>query len=147
MDAGTFKGCLRSGNCLKWFKRKKMIDVSAASPWVEPAQGLIRPTTQHPLPLLSVPLTPHNCRIFSHYSGADRWASFCISAVHFLKSEKPIHLWQTQEESEEEEVRAKEKLQYFSSFFFFSSPFSSLLHIACVQVWVEGLRAPQPHLH
>lgn len=54
MDAGTFKGCLRWGNCLKWFKRKKMIDVSAVSPWVEPAQGLIRPATQppHPHPLL-----------------------------------------------------------------------------------------------
>lgn len=139
MDAGTFKGCLHWGNCLKWFKRKKMIDVSAASPWVEPAQGLIRPTTQcspHTHPQASV--TPHSRRIFSHYSGADRWASFCISAVHFLKSEKPIHLGQTQEE--EEEAGAKEKLLNFSSF---SSPFSSLLHPVCVQVLLAGApRAP-----
>lgn len=65
-----------------------------------------RPTT-HPSP---APLPPHSHRIFSHYSGADRWASLCISAMHFLKSEKPIHLGQTQGEE-----GVKEKLQ--NSFF------------------------------
>lgn len=58
----------------------------------------------------------------------DRWAAFCISAVHFLKSEKPIYLGQTQEEEEdEEEAGTKEKLQNFSFF-------SSLLLPACIQV-------------
>lgn len=117
MDAGTLEGCLHWGNCLKWFKKKKMIDVSSASPWAEPAQGLIRATTQPPPP--PDPVTAHSHRIFSHYSGADRWASFCISAVHFLKSEKPIHLGQMQAKGEEEgEERAQAKLQNF----FFSSP-------------------------
>lgn len=44
------------------------------------------------------PLLPHSHRIFSHYSEADRWASLCISAMHFLKSEKPIHLGQKHKE-------------------------------------------------
>lgn len=52
-----------------------------------------RPTT-HPS---TAPLPPNSHRIFSHYSGADRWASLCISAMYFLKSEKPIHLGQTHE--------------------------------------------------
>lgn len=66
-----------------------------------------RPTT-YPSP---GPRLPQCHRIFSHYSGADRWASLCISAMHFLKSEKPIHLGQTHKKEGE-----KEKLQ--NSFFF-----------------------------
>lgn len=133
MDASIFKGCLGWGKLSQVVeKEKKMIDVSAASPWVKPAQGLIRLAKQAPHP--PAPVTPHSHRIFSHYSGADRWASFCISAVHFLKSEKPIHLGQTQKEKEEE-AATKEKLQNFS--FFFSS---SLLLTACVQVSLVGTR-------
>lgn len=115
-----------------------MIDVSAASPWVKPAQGLIRLAKQAPYP--PAPVTPHSHRIFSHYSGADRWASFCISAVHFLKSEKPIHLGQTQKEKEEEAV-TKEKLQNFSFFFLLCC---SLPAFKCHS---RGLGAPPPHLH
>lgn len=77
-----------------------------------------RPTT-HRSP---APLTPHSHRIFSHYSGADRWASLCISAMHFLKSEKPIHLGQMQEEKE----GVKDKLQ--NLFFFTPCLRSSAIH-------------------
>ena len=90
-----------------------------------------------PSPLLSAPpLPPHSHRIFSHYSGADRWASLCISAMHFLKSEKPIHLGQTQEEGSK-----KEKLQNSLFFFFLLSP-TPRLHPSVIHELSEHFVSP-----
>lgn len=92
-----------------WFKGFEMeeerIDVCAVSLWVELAQGLIRDQQRIPPQLHSL----HTATGFSpHYSGADRWASLCISAMHFLKSEKPIHLGRRREQ------RKTSKLIFFT---------------------------------
>lgn len=120
---------------------EERIDVCAASPWVELAQGLIRDQQRTPpqAPSLLPSLPPQSHRICSHYSGADRWASLCISAVHFLKSEKPIHLGQTQEEE-----GAKEKLK--NSFFSALCQRSSVIHELSEHFVSPSLTvsAPQP---
>lgn len=122
----TFKGGLQWRNCLKWFKgfqvEEERIDVCAASPSVELAQGLIR-DQQHTSPPPPTP-PPHSRRIFSHYSGADRWAPLCISVMHFLKSEKPIHLGQTQEEGEYKE-------NFKNPLFFFIPFYSAHVSLTC----------------
>lgn len=70
-----------------------------------------RPTT-HPS---SVPPPSTQPLDFLSLFRADRWASLCISAMHFLKPEKPIHLGQMQKRG-----WSIEKLQnaVFFSFFY-----------------------------
>lgn len=98
-------------NCLKRFKEfeaeEERIDVYAASSWVELAQGLIRDQQHTP------PRAPafHSAIGFSLTIQGLIDEPLCISAMHFLKSEKPIHLGQTHKKEGE-----KEKLQ--NSFFF-----------------------------
>lgn len=97
-----------------------------------PGSNQTNNTAPPPPPPPPHPVTAHSRRIFSHYSGADRWASFCISAVHFLKSEKPIHLGQMHEEEEEGEEGEEECQSKTSELFFFPlfvfPPCMSVIH-------------------
>ena len=79
------------------------------------------PTTPPCLPLHAPPLRTAT-GFSSHYSGADRWASLCISTVFFLKSGKPIHLGQKKKKKHEEEEERVKKKGKTSKLYFFHIP-------------------------
>lgn len=121
--AGTFdrenllKGGLQGRNCLKWFKGEERIDVCAASPWVELAQGLIRDQQRTP-PLPPPPLLPTAIGFSFTIQGLIDEPLFVFQPCTFLNLKSQFILGECKRRRELKKKNKKKKGRNFWTVFF-----------------------------